>query len=545
MAESMPIPRVFHRIWLGGAPRPAAFDEFWQRWADLHPGWQLRTWTEADLPVLRNQAAFDDIDILSSKSNIARYEILAQHGGVYVDCDMEPLRNIEPLLADATFVAAEETPGVINNAFIAAEPGHPLLDYIVSELPRSHRSQPDAISPQRTGPRFFSRCIHRATATGAADGIRIVARDDVYPYSWDQPGLPTSGTSAYMVHHWRRSWLVPASAPTRARRLVQRIEPAAERAKQLARKAIDRFESLEPLGPLRGSAGRATYVGDGTLLVRTAAGHPILAFADDLCVTPALVQRGSHDTALMHFLHRELSPGDVVVDVGANIGLITLQAAHKVRTSGRVIAIEPNPEVFDLLSRSLYMNRMEGLTAEVTLHHAAAGASSGTSTLHVPRHHRGRASLKAVNATEAPTVPTGAPTNADGAGRGVDTGLDDIEHVDVPVVALDDLLSGIAFVDLVKIDVEGAELGVLLGMTRLLAEGRIGMICLELDHRLAGPDWAQLCAMLDALSRTATATFTIDKGGRRVPFSVDAAIHAPRMASWCLEFRDTRRCPDL
>jgi len=258
----------------------------------------------ADLPVLRNQAAFDSVDILSSKSNIARYEIIAEHGGVYVDCDMEPLRNIEPLLAGARFVAAEETPGMINNAFIAAEPGHPLLDYVISELPRSHNSQPDEISPQRTGPRLLTRCIRRAA--DHTSGVHIVARDDVYPYSWDQPGLPTSGTSAYMVHHWRRSWIEPASDPSLARRLLRRARPHAERAKRVARRAIDYFENLEPLGPIRGSGSRATYVGDGKLLVRTAVGLPILAFADDLCVTPALLHRGSHDDALMHFLHREL-----------------------------------------------------------------------------------------------------------------------------------------------------------------------------------------------------------------------------------------------
>ena len=149
--------------------------------------------------------------------------------------------------------------------------------------------------------------------------------------------------------------------------------------------------------------------------------------------------------------------------------------------------------------------------------------------------------MKAANATAAPVELS----NDGGANRRPDTALDAIEHVDVPVVALDDLLASIAFVDLVKIDVEGTELGVLQGMARLFAEGRIGMICLELDDRLAGSDWAKLCEMLAALSREATATFTLDRRGRRIPLSVDAAIHAPRMASWCMEFHDTRRCPEM
>ena len=51
--------RIFHRIWLGSKPLPAEFAAFGETWAAHHPGWEMRLWTDANLPPLINQQAFD------------------------------------------------------------------------------------------------------------------------------------------------------------------------------------------------------------------------------------------------------------------------------------------------------------------------------------------------------------------------------------------------------------------------------------------------------------------------------------------------------
>ena len=67
------IPRVFHRIWLGDAPMPEEYVRFGEGWERLHPGWTMRLWTDADLPPLRNQAAFDVATSFAQRADIARY----------------------------------------------------------------------------------------------------------------------------------------------------------------------------------------------------------------------------------------------------------------------------------------------------------------------------------------------------------------------------------------------------------------------------------------------------------------------------------------
>ena len=68
-----------------------------------------------------------------------------------------------------------------------------------------------------------------------------------------------------------------------------------------------------------------------------------------------------------------LRPGDVFLDIGANVGMATLTGARAVGSSGQVIAFEPNPQVAAVLTESVRRNRLNN----VTIHAAAFGPRVG------------------------------------------------------------------------------------------------------------------------------------------------------------------------
>jgi len=78
--------------------------------------------------------------------------------------------------------------------------------------------------------------------------------------------------------------------------------------------------------------------------------------------------------AEVRFFRRYLRPGDVVIDVGANVGLTTLAAAKAVGDSGRVIAVEPHPRIFRYLQNNLALNGVRN----VAPHNVACGETEGT-----------------------------------------------------------------------------------------------------------------------------------------------------------------------
>ncbi len=146
-------------------------------------------------------------------------------------------------------------------------------------------------------------------------------------------------------------------------------------------------------------------------------------------------------------LDRLLRPGQTVVDVGANIGVNTVYAATRVGPTGQVIAVEPAGDNLDVLRRNVAMNQL----GNVQVAALAAGRTRETREFFL------RGDVSAVNSFYAESIYAEV------------TGV-----VRVPVEPLDDLVPGDA--DVVKIDVEGAELDVLAGMPRLLRSPRIGLV---------------------------------------------------------------------
>lgn len=167
-----------------------------------------------------------------------------------------------------------------------------------------------------------------------------------------------------------------------------------------------------------------------------------------------LMMMGTRDPLETEFVRRLVRPGDVVFDVGANIGWYTTLAARLVSPGGRVHAFEPVPGTIEVLRRNCDRN---GALTNVALNNVGLGEAPGRFTIFVPRQHGG-ASLR----------------------RWGDEPMDEIE---CRVETLDDYCerNGVNTVRLIKCDVEGAELGVMKGAERLLRGERPPIWLLELN----------------------------------------------------------------
>jgi FkbM family methyltransferase len=161
------------------------------------------------------------------------------------------------------------------------------------------------------------------------------------------------------------------------------------------------------------------------------------------------------DRNLLAIAQEHVKRGDVVWDVGANIGLFSMAAAQLAGPSGFVLAIEPDIWLASLIGRSAQLRQNRHLNLRVLA--AAVSESVGVATLVIAV--RGRAS----NALEIP----GPRSQAGGIRMRQLT----------PTVSLDSLIESQRSPRILKIDVEGAEVMVLRGARRLLAEIRPIVYC--------------------------------------------------------------------
>jgi mannosyltransferase OCH1-like enzyme len=217
------IPHVFHQIWLGPDPFPRDYEGYQRSWTRRHPGWELRLWTEENLPAdLERKEVYDRLRRPAERSDLLRFELLDRHGGVYLDADFECLRSIEALLEGVTFFCAYNDPGRVNNAIIGAIPGHPLLRRAIREL--RPRTTYGPVDKEGTGPLFLNRLI------AGADDVTVFGEELFYPRT------PAAVENAYAVHHAARSWKEPADLVLDAVRAEQRLAVVQDELAAMARR---------------------------------------------------------------------------------------------------------------------------------------------------------------------------------------------------------------------------------------------------------------------------------------------------------------------
>lgn len=186
--------------------------------------------------------------------------------------------------------------------------------------------------------------------------------------------------------------------------------------------------------------------------------------------------RGGFEPRLASVMKRLAVEGAVAFDIGANIGVHSLTLARAVGAGGRVLAFEPNPPVRRVLTRNLALNRLD----QVIVFECALGSEAGKMELRVPDP----ASPEASNPGLASLVA-----------------LETAHHlVRVPVRTVDQIVDdvGLDRVDLVKIDVQGYEYDVLLGMRDTLNRFSPALI-FEYDEwpwQQGGRSLAQVCGLL-------------------------------------------------
>jgi FkbM family methyltransferase len=174
-----------------------------------------------------------------------------------------------------------------------------------------------------------------------------------------------------------------------------------------------------------------------------------------------LAIHGVYEPLTTDLVRAELRPGDVVLDIGANIGYYTLIFAKGVGPAGRVVAFEPEPGNFNLLEENVAANAYHN----VTLARLAVSDRAGRARLYLDADNAGDCRM-----------------------------YDSHDHrpaVDVETVRLDDHLAWLDRIDLIKMDIQGAEPAALRGMRGLLERHRRARLLVEFwpyGLRLFGAD---------------------------------------------------------
>lgn len=177
----------------------------------------------------------------------------------------------------------------------------------------------------------------------------------------------------------------------------------------------------------------------------------------------SLLVDGIYEPTSLNFMRSYLQPGDVFIDIGANIGAFTFPCASKIGSQGKVLAIEASPSILKYLKNNLEMNSMP----QILLEGCAVSEKDSEEKIFY----------------EAPSDRFGMGS----FGKGSTEKQEHIQPTLVKCRTLDALLKvhSIEHVKAIKIDVEGYEAMVFKGANQLLSSSHAPLILFEFI------DWAE------------------------------------------------------
>lgn len=208
------IPHTIHYIWFGGGAKPKNFSRYLASWKKFFPGWEIIEWNESNYDIDRFAYVREayDAKMYAFASDCARFDILFEYGGIYMDTDVEVLKPFpEEILKLPGFTGEEDTapPQIAPGLIWACEKGDSMTGEVLGTYRNDHFLM-DKNSDVRT-------ICNRATDIFAAKGyiqeggIQTIEKITVFPseyfcaYNWDL-ALPEITDKSLTIHHYDYTW---------------------------------------------------------------------------------------------------------------------------------------------------------------------------------------------------------------------------------------------------------------------------------------------------------------------------------------------------
>lgn len=128
------IPKKIHYCWFGGNPKPEIIEKCIASWHRFCPDWEIIEWNEFNYDTsayLYMQEAYE-AKKWAFVSDVARLDIVAKHGGVYLDTDVELLAPVDELMLQNAFFIFETERNIATGLGFGAVQGHPTVTAMLS-----------------------------------------------------------------------------------------------------------------------------------------------------------------------------------------------------------------------------------------------------------------------------------------------------------------------------------------------------------------------------------------------------------------------------
>lgn len=202
------IPKLIHYCWFGGKKIPEKNREWMNSWKKKCPEFEIIEWNESNYDIKKNEFMYEayKAEKWGLVPDYARLDIIYNHGGVYLDTDVEVIKDLKDLLFQDGFAGIDNSWCVSLGLGFGAIPHHPLVAEL-AELYENLRFETDHIVPAPTMMKSFFE-LHGYKSSGE---LQMVADMTIYPEKILSGKNYTTGmlnvtNETFTVHHYDGSW---------------------------------------------------------------------------------------------------------------------------------------------------------------------------------------------------------------------------------------------------------------------------------------------------------------------------------------------------
>lgn len=212
MGDSLKIPKTIHYIWFGGKPLPPMAERCINSWKEHCPDYEIVRWDEDNFDSGGNRY-FEEA--LAAKkwafaSDYARLKVLVEHGGIYMDTDVEVLRPLDRFLAEEAF-SGFEAPTRIQTGLMACRKSFPLFERLLKDYDERVFVLPDGGYDEATNVEAITNaCLELGLELNGekqtVEGFTLYPKDFFCPKDGKTRQVNLTDNT-YAIHHFDGSWL--------------------------------------------------------------------------------------------------------------------------------------------------------------------------------------------------------------------------------------------------------------------------------------------------------------------------------------------------
>lgn len=210
------IPKIIHYCWFGRGELPSLIKKCIKSWGKYLPDYEIKEWNEDNFNININEYVRQAYDAkkYAFVSDYARFYILYNYGGIYMDTDVEVIKTLDDLLNDEMFAGFEGKEGVNPGLILGSVKGTSLIREILDSYKNRIFINEDGSLNNTTVVKYTTDILieHGLILNNKKQVIKnmvIYSSDYFCPLDYSNNKLEIT-KSTYTIHHYSESWHTPS-----------------------------------------------------------------------------------------------------------------------------------------------------------------------------------------------------------------------------------------------------------------------------------------------------------------------------------------------